>query len=77
MTASLPARLLACPFCGLDVTHDEGCFPVNKDATLFEVRCGNPGCYAHDPSDDSAESAIARWNRRAPAAAPSAKGVES
>lgn len=58
-------KLLPCPFCGLDVTDDEGCFPLNRERTRWEVRCGNPSCYAHEPADDSHESAAQRWNTRA------------
>lgn len=61
-------ELLPCPFCGLDVTDDEGCFPVGSERTQWEVRCGNPSCYAHDPCDKSLQAAAARWNRRATAA---------
>lgn len=60
--------LLPCPFCGLDVTDDEGCFPLDRERTQWEVRCGNPSCYAHDPCDKSLQAAAARWNRRATAA---------
>lgn len=60
--------LLPCPFCGLDVTDDEGCFPLNRERTRWEVRCGNPSCFAHDPCDESMQAAVARWNRRATAA---------
>src|SRR5690606_27964166 len=60
--------LLPCPFCGLDVTDDEGCFPLNREGTHWEVRCGNPSCFAHDPCDESMQAAVARWNRRATAA---------
>jgi len=56
------SELLPCPFCGLDVTDDEGCYGM---AGLWEVRCGNPNCFAHEPSDESREAAINRWNRRA------------
>ncbi len=58
--AELP-ELLPCPFCGMDVTGDEGCFPIGN---VWEVRCGNPGCFAHEPSDASRSLAIRRWNRR-------------
>lgn len=60
------SAMLPCPFCGLDVTHDEGCFPINRERSLWEVRCGNPSCFAHEPTDESREAAIARWNRRTP-----------
>jgi hypothetical protein len=60
--------LLPCPFCGLDVTDDEGCFPLNREGTRWEVRCGNPSCFAYDPCDESMQAAVARWNRRATAA---------
>lgn len=62
------SAMLPCPFCGLDVTHDEGCFPINRERSLWEVRCGNPSCFAHEPTDESREAAIARWNRRTPEA---------
>ena len=67
--------LLPCPFCGLDVTDDEGCFPLNHARSRWEVRCGNPSCFAHEATDETREAAIARWNRRATLPTQSA-GVE-
>lgn len=56
-------ELLPCPFCGnADVGNDEGCFPVGKG--YWEVRCGNPSCYAHEQSGATRDEAIDRWNRR-------------
>lgn len=63
----LGEELKACPFCGLDVTDDEGCFPINSGRTLWEVRCGNPSCFAHEPSGESRDAAVAKWNRRSAA----------
>lgn len=54
-----------CPFCGLDVNEDEGCFPVRMDRSVWEVRCGNPYCFGHSPDAPTREAAIAKWNRRA------------
>jgi hypothetical protein len=39
-------KLLPCPFCSNDVNDDEGCF---RSGQQYEVRCGNPNCFAHDP----------------------------
>lgn len=57
--------LLPCPFCGNDgVGNDEGCFQTGKGH--WEVRCGNPSCFAFDPVRSTRAEAIAAWNRRAP-----------
>jgi hypothetical protein len=64
-----PAALLPCPFCGNpNVTDDEGCFPLNHARSRWEVRCGNPSCYAHEQQAATREEAIAKWNRRAASA---------
>lgn len=58
--------LEACPFCGNpDVGRDEGCFPLDRNHKIWEVRCGNPSCFAHEASGATREEAIAKWNRRA------------
>lgn len=63
------AKLKPCPFCGnVDMDTDEGCFPVKFDGgkpRLWEVRCGNPSCFANDPSAGTRADAIAKWNARA------------
>lgn len=64
MRAEQMPELLPCPFCGLDVSDDEGCYPTNRDETEWEVRCGNPGCFAHEPTRPTREQAIEVWNLR-------------
>ena len=58
------AELLNCPFCGNDVNDDEGCYPVDRSGRMWEVRCGNPDCFAHDPVRATRQDTIAAWNRR-------------
>jgi len=62
------AKLKPCPFCGnVDMDNDEGCFPVRFHQgrpTAWEVRCGNPSCFAFEAEAGSREIAIEKWNRR-------------
>ncbi|MET3929518.1 hypothetical protein ABIE51_001405 [Lysobacter sp. OAE881] len=55
--------LLPCPFCGQDVTDDEGCFPAGGACGGYYVRCGNPYCHS-DLWDYTKDGVIAKWNRR-------------
>lgn len=55
-------ELRNCPFCGNDVNDDEGCFPCSPK--YWEVRCGNPACFAHDSVRSTREEAITAWNTR-------------
>ncbi|WP_162434591.1 Lar family restriction alleviation protein [Pseudoxanthomonas koreensis] len=65
-------ELLPCPFCGnADVGNDEGCFQTGGH---WEVRCGNPSCFAHEPCGATYDEAVERWNRRA-ALTPPAGGL--
>lgn len=59
-------ELLPCPFCGLDVNDDEGCFPAGGACGGYYVRCGNPNCHA-DLWDYTKVGVIEKWNRRASA----------
>ena len=63
---TLPDRLLACPFCGSEPSLDER-------GDLFAVACKT--CSARGDEYEFGAHAVREWNRRTPAAAPSAKGV--
>jgi len=63
-------ELLPCPFCGNDVSDDEGCFQaggfVRPSKPYWVVRCGNPNCNG-ETSAVNRELAVEAWNRRSPA----------
>lgn len=65
--------LLPCPFCGNDVSDDEGCFQSGgftpASVPRWSVRCGNPSCNGETCGVSRAE-AVAAWNRRTLDAAP-------
>ena len=63
-------QMLPCPFCGFnpDVSDPDAVYPITRDKTVWGAHCyeAGGGCGA-ETLGDSADDAIAKWNRRDPA----------
>jgi len=58
-------ELLDCPFCGssVDIEDVDAVYPINRDKTIWQCGCVNPGCCA-SVLGDNRDQAIELWNTR-------------